>query len=257
MSFRYRHAIVRGPAASYHLGLTSETVSAGDIERFDRQHSAYVEALAGAGLDVETLEPLDAFPDAHFVEDVAVFAAGSIVLTRPGAPSRRGEVEHIEAVLRRHGELQRIAAPGTLEGGDVLVIGRRCFIGLSRRTNADGARQLMQVLEARGLKCTTVPVDAGLHLKSSVSAIAEDTIVLTGAFAGHEAFTGFRRIEVDAGEAYAANLLRVNDRLLVPEGYPRTLERIAALDLDLELVRLDVSEARRMDGGLTCMSLRF
>ena len=257
MPFSFSRAIVRLPAASYHLGLTTADPGQGDLERFKRQHRAYVDALIGAGLEVTVLEPLEAFPDAQFVEDVAVIVPEAIIVTRPGAPSRRQETGPIEAELGRYGELLHIDAPGTLDGGDVLVIGRDCFIGRSARTNADGARQLTRMLQAHGYSCRTVPVTAGLHLKSSVTAIADDTVVATAAFAEHAAFAGYRRILVDADEDYAANLLRIRDCLLVPAGFPKTIERVAACGLGLDIVPLDMGEARRMDGALTCLSLRF
>jgi dimethylargininase len=257
-SFGFTRAIVRRPAASFHRGLTTQAgAAAGDIGRFLRQHAAYVDALRGAGLEVEVLEPLADFPDAQFVEDVAVIVPGAIVLTRPGAAARRDEPRHIEAALGAHGELLRLETPGTLDGGDVLIVGRRCFIGRSARTNAAGIRQLFAVLEPLGYVCTAITVAAGLHLKSSVTAIAEDTLMVTGPLAADKAFRDFRRVVVESDEAYSANLLRVNDCLLLPQGFDRTRERIEALKLGVEIVVLDCSEARRMDGGLTCMSLRF
>jgi dimethylargininase len=257
MPFRYRRAIVRRPSANYHRGLTTGEPGTGDIARFDREHRAYVDALTAAGLDVIVLEPLDAYPDAHFVEDVAVIVPELVVITRPGAPSRRDETRHIEPALRSCGQLARIEAPGTLDGGDVLVIGRRCYIGLSARSNAEGVRQLTGILEAYGYACTAIPVEAGLHLKSSVNALAEDSIIVTRDLMGHDAFRSYRKVVVDSEETYAANALRVNDRLLVAEGYPRMVERLTAFDVDAAIVTLDVGEARRMDGGLTCLSLRY
>lgn len=262
MSFRFRQAIVRRPAASYHRGLTTRDSGAGDpgageLAVFERQHRAYVDALSGAGLEVEALEPLEDYPDAQFVEDVAVLVPEVFVITRPGAPSRRGEVAHIEAALGAHNELARIEAPGTLDGGDVLVMGRRCFIGQSQRSNIMGINQLESILEPYSYLCTRIPVAAGLHLKSSVNAIAEDAIVVTADFARLAAFAALQQLVVPTSETYAANVLRVNDRLLVPAGYPETLQRLEDLRLDAEIVPLEMTEARRMDGGLTCLSLRF
>jgi len=257
MSFRFRHAIVRRPAASYCQGLTTGDPGSGDIERFERQHLAYVRALRDAGLEVEVLEPIAACPDAHFVEDVAVIVPEAVVLTRPGAEPRRDETPHIEPVLQALGEVIPIDAPGTLDGGDVLVMGRQCFIGRSGRSNADGVRQLHSLLSRRGYVCTVIDVAAGLHLKSSVNAVASDTVVVTRELARHDALRAFRRVEVAPTEAYAANVLRVNDSVLIAAGYPRIGESLAALGLDARLVELDVGEARRMDGGLTCLSLRF
>jgi dimethylargininase len=257
MSFRFSRAIVRRPSAAYHLGLTTGDPGRGDFDLFERQHRAYVDALSGAGIEVEVLEPLDACPDAHFVEDVAVLVPEAIVITRPGAAERRDESRHIEPALQAHGPLTYIEAPGTLDGGDVLIIGRQCFIGQSQRSNASGAVQLSRLLQPHGYACTIIPIEAGLHLKSSVNLIADDTIVVTRALANHEAFRDLRKVVVAAGEDDAANLLRANDHLLVPAGYNGTIEQIAEFGLGAQIVALDVGEARRMDGGLTCMSLRF
>jgi dimethylargininase len=248
---------VRRPASTCFQGLTHGDAASGDIDLFERQHRAYVDALSAAGLDVEVLEPLDAFPDAHFVEDVAVIVPELIVVTRPGATERRGEPQYMEPSLQSLGELEHIVAPGTLDGGDVLMMGRRCFIGRSQRSNAEGVRQLSALLESRGYACSTIEVEAGLHLKSSLTAITDDTVAVCKDISGHAALSSLRKLVVDSSESYAANLLRVNERLLVPADCIRTIDQLAALCPDVEIVPLDVSEARRMDGGLTCMSLRF
>ena len=248
----FTHALLRRPASNVAEGLTTLDEGRPDAGLTLAQFEAYAAALRDAGLETTILEPLDAFPDAHFVEDVAVITPGATVLTHPGADARRGEVEAIAAHLRADA---RIEAPGTLDGGDVLVVGDRVFVGLSTRTNEHGARQLAALVEAQGMECEFVPVTGGLHLKSSVNAVADDTLLLTRAFAEHPAFASLERIVVPDGEDYAANVLRVNDRVLVPAGYPGTLRALRVLGV--EVVELDTSEFRKMDGGLTCLSLRF
>ena len=250
-----KSAIVRLPAPTYHLGLTTQDPGRGNYDRFLQQHHDYVATLETAGLTVETLPALDRFPDAHFVEDVAIVTPEATVLTRPGAAARRGEELAMLPVLEVLGPLARIVAPGTLDGGDILFVGRHCLIGQSERTNRAGMEQLAAILEPHGYACRAIDVDTGLHLKSSINEVGDDAVIVTPALARQPALATFRRIETAPGEDDAANALLVNDYLLVPSGYPATTERLAALGH--EIVELEVSQASRMDGGLTCLSLRF
>ncbi|HEY5656190.1 MAG TPA: arginine deiminase family protein [Myxococcota bacterium] len=251
----FEYAIARAPGENFAEGLTSAALGPADLALMRAQHRAYVEALRGAGLEVQVLDAALRHPDAHFVEDVAVVTPEVAVIARPAEPSRRGEEALMEPVLAAHRALARIEAPGTLEGGDVLQMGKCFFIGVTARTNEAGARQLERILSAHGYRCALIPVTHTLHLKSDVNAVSEEAVVVTPALAEHEALAGYERIAVHPEEAYAANVLRVNERLLMPRGFPRLRERLAALDV--ELVELDMSEARKMDGGLTCLSLRF
>jgi dimethylargininase len=177
------------------------------------------------------------------------------VITLPGAPARRGEQERIAPILARHRPLAHIEPPGHLEGGDVLFTGRQVFVGLSERTNAAGAEQFGRILEPFGYTTTAVPVGPGLHLKSSVNLVAPNTLLLTAEFAAKPAFAGYQYIVVDEDEAYACNALYINGTLIMPSGFPRTWSKLEALGQPV--VELDVSEIQKMDGGLTCMSLRF
>jgi dimethylargininase len=252
----FHQAIARRPGPDFALGLTTATGEAPpDYPRFLVQHAAYLDVLRSLGLAVEVLDPLPGFPDAHFVEDVAVVTPEVAVLTRPGAPSRRGEAEPMAPVLARYRELVRIPEPGTLDGGDVLMVGRHVFVGLSDRTNPAGAKSLGAILERHGYTWSPVPVGAGLHLKSSVTWAGEDMLILAEGFRRRPEFAGYRQIVVDAAETYAANTLWINGHLLTPAGYPRLRARLEHLGLPVH--ELDTSEARKMDGGLTCLSLRF
>jgi dimethylargininase len=177
------------------------------------------------------------------------------VITRPGAPSRAGETAYIEEALSAHRPLARIEAPGTLDGGDILQVGKRFFIGVSDRTNDEGARQLAAILGAHGYTSDVIRVAAGLHLKSSLNYVGADTMLVTADFAGHPAIEGYRQIVCPAGEEYAANTLLMNGTLIMPTGYART--RALIEPLGLPIVELDTSEYRKMDGGLTCLSLRL
>jgi dimethylargininase len=248
-------AILRRPGPDFARGLTTAALGEPDPARMLAQHAAYAEALRALGLEVEILEALPGFPDAYFVEDVAVVVPELAVVARPGAPSRLGEADAIVPALARHRKIARLEDPARLEGGDVMVAGKSVFVGLSARTNEEGASQLARLLEPHGYRARTVPVAAGLHLKSSVSWLGGETLLLGERFADRPEFRAFRRIVVDASGEPACNSLFVNGTLLTPAGFPqarRLLEQTG-----LPIVELDVSEVRKMDGGLTCLSLRL
>lgn len=253
---QFSQAITRRPGANYRQGITTVPLDrAPDHARILEQHAAYVKTLVGLGLRVTELAPEHDFPDAYFVEDVAVMLAGAAVLTRPGAPSRLGEVARIAPVLKAFGDLEEIREPGLLDGGDVLQAADHFFIGLSGRTNAEGARQLGEIIEKRGFSWSTVPVAAALHLKSGVNHVGDETLLVLAAYARVPAFADYSKILVSPQEAPAANTVAVNGTLLVPMGFPRTRKALEALGRPI--IELDISEVIRMDGGLSCMSLRF
>lgn len=252
----FTRAITRKPGKNFEQGIT--TTFSSDPPNYELiliQHESYLETLNAIGLDIIQLESLPNFPDAYFVEDTAVVTSDVAVITNPGAESRKGEEKSIAAALAPFRESGRIQAPGTLDGGDVLQIGTHFLIGLSERTNQEGAEQLGRFLEKFGNTWTTIQVGAGLHLKSSVNYVGKNTILVTEEFANHEQLTEFELIAVDKSEAYAANTLWVNGYLLTPKGYPDTRQRLEKLKS--EIIELDTSEIRKMDGGLTCMSIRF
>lgn len=248
-------AILRRPGPDFADGLTTARLGKPELPLMLAQHAAYAGALRSLGLRIEMLDPLPGFPDAHFLEDVAVVVPELAVVTRPGAPSRRGEADSIVPVLGRHREVARLEDPALLEGGDVLLVGRTVFIGLSARSNAEGARQLARLLLPHGYSAQTVPVPAGLHLKSSVSWVGGETLLVGERFADVPELRPFRRIVVDEAEKAVCNTLLVNGTLLIAAGFPRT--KVQLEESGLPVVELDVSEARKMDGGLTCMSLRL
>jgi dimethylargininase len=252
---KFTHAITRRPGKNMASGITTSTLGPPDWAKALDQFDAYVDALKRCRLSVIVLDPLEGYPDAHFVEDAAVVTPEVAVITNPGAAARKGEVRSIAAALQPHRQTVWIQPPGTLDGGDVLMVGRHFFIGLSDRTNQQGARQLGEAVSGFGWTWTPVPVAAGLHLKSSVNAVSEDTLLLTRDFADHPALAGFHRIVIAPQEAYAGNTLRVNGRLLMPAGFPDTRQKLKALGKPI--IELDVGEFRKMDGGLTCLSLRF
>lgn len=252
---RVTRALCRRPAVSPGDGLTTADEGRPDTELTQQQFDAYVATLRLLGAEVMILDAFDAFPDAHFVEDVAVLTPEVIVLTRPGHASRRGEVDLVAEILADVGPVERLTEPATLDGGDVLRVGSTYFVGRSERTNDAGYDAFASIVRAQGLDCVAIPVAAGLHLKSSVNVLDDETVVLTAGFATEPAFSHLRHVVVPTNEDYAACTLRVNDGVIVPEGYPRTRDAIAARGFDVHEV--DTSEFRKMDGGLTCLSLRF
>lgn len=251
----FTHAICREPGPDFANGITTSELGKPDLEKMLVQHRAYVGALRSLGLEVEVLASLPGYPDAHFVEDVAIVTPEVAIVTRPGAMPRRGEEEAITPVLARRRPLARITAPGTLDGGDVLIVGRHVLVGVSERTNADGVAQLDRILAPFGYATTPVPIAAGLHLKSDVNGLGADLLLVSAAFSNREELAPYRRLVVPAGEGYAANTLWINGTLLHPAGFPATRAELTALGMPI--LELDTSEARKMDGGLTCLSLRF
>lgn len=255
----FTRAIVRPPGATFADGLTTAGLGPPDLALARAQHEAYVRALELCGLAVTRLPADDSFPDSTFVEDTAVIARGLAVLCRPGAPSREGEVDAIRpAVEAFFPSPAAIASPGTVDGGDVCEAGEHVFIGVSERTSADGARQLAEHLSRVGLGATLVEVrgiPGLLHLKSGIAWLGGRTLALAAPFAGRAEFAGWDVLAVPDGEEYAANAVLVNGRVLVASGFP--LFEAAVRAHGLPTVGLDMSEFRKLDGGLSCLSLRF
>jgi dimethylargininase len=251
----FTHAITRLPGENFAEGLTTSTLGPPIYELILEQHKAYRQALQSLGLEVILLPLEPDYPDAYFVEDPAIITPSIAIITRPGAPSRQGEETTLEPVLKQFKPVVHIHSPGTVEGGDVLCVEDQFFIGLSSRTNKEGAFQLSSLLEAAGYTAITVPISSGLHLKSSVNYVGKNTLLVTGSIADHPVFTEYEKILLDPDEEYAANTLLVNDTLLMPKGFPKTHDKLTSLGMTV--IELDVSEVQKMDGGLTCMSLRF
>ena len=251
----FAYALTRKPGRNFCQGLTTAKLGPPNYDLILKQHASYVGALKTIGVDVIEVDPLPDYPDAHFVEDTAVVMPEVAVIARPGAASRQGEEESIADILRQYREIEHIQNPGTLDGGDVLMIGDHFFIGISERTNLEGARQLGRILEKYGKTWTSIQVGAGLHFKSSVNYSGKNSLLVTQDFANHEALNGYDKIVVDKEEEYSANTLWINDHLLMPRGFPNTRAKLKSLGLPI--IELDVSEMQKMDGGLTCLSIRF
>jgi dimethylargininase len=256
----FRKAIVREPGKNFAAGLTSVDLGPPDFERALQQHEAYCKALQSCGLEIIRLAPDEEFPDSTFVEDTAVLTSRGAVVTRPGAASRLGEIEAIEPVLRRYyAEVQYIREPGTVDGGDVCEAGEHFFIGVSRRTNEEGANQLARVLESFGYSSSLIDIrgiSSILHLKSGMAYLGgRNLLVIEDLIFSDEEFCKFSLNCLSSAEAYAANCLSLNGKVLVAAGFETVKEHLE--HLGYETIALGMSEFQKMDGGLSCLSLRF
>lgn len=255
----FTRAIVRPPAPNFSEGLTTAGLGAPDYQRALRQHQEYCTALEQCGLTLTTLEPNPQYPDSTFVEDTAVLADRCAVLARPGAPSRTGEAAAVKDRLANfYPSLMSIQAPGTLDGGDVCELGEHFFIGISERTNEAGARQLAEWLTKFSYTATLIDIrgeDRILHLKSGLSFLGGKRIAVIEGLAQRAEFRGYDLVGIPAGEEYSANCVLINDHVLVAGGYPSFAGKLKKLGY--QTIALDMSEFRKMDGGLSCLSLRF
>lgn len=251
----YQIAITRKPCSRFSEGITTARLGKPDLQLALEQHDQYIRALKLSGLQVLELEPEEAFPDSCFVEDTAVVVDELAIITNPGAASRRGEVESMIPILSGFRKPAFIQPPGTLEGGDVMQAGKHFYIGLTERTNAEGAYQLGALLSGFGYSYTAIPVTSALHLKSVVNYIGDNTFLASREFVVHPAFKKFKMVEVPDEEVYAANCLLINDKLIVPKGFESV--RSAVLAMNYDVIEVDMSEFEKMDGGLSCLSLRF
>lgn len=226
-----------------------------DIDLARTQHAAYEQALRDAGCQVLELAELSDFADSVFVEDTAIVLDNIAVLTRPGAASRLGEIESMSAALAPFRERLAIEAPATLDGGDVLRLDRVLYVGASARSNADGIEQLRRIVEPFGYSVVAVPMEGCLHLKSAVSRVAHDLLLVNPAWVDASRFPGYRVITVDQDEPFAANAVWVGERVLYSASFPRTAQLLRDAGVDVRLV--DMSETEKAEGGVTCCSVIF
>jgi len=249
-------AIVRKPGESLARGLTGAEHGVPDYQKACVQHESYVRALKDCGLKVRELEADEAFPDSTFVEDTALLTPQCAVITRPGALSRRGEIAGMRPVIEEYfTDIEEIRPPGTVEAGDIMMVGGHFYIGLSGRTNPEGARQVIRILDKYGMSGSIIKLDKVLHLKTGVSYLEHNNLAACGEFLSNPELKGFHIIEIPEEESYAANCVWINDRVLIPKGYPETWRKI--MDAGYAVIEVDVSEFRKQDGGLSCLSLRF
>lgn len=256
---KFSNTIVRRPCRALVDGITSAPeLGKPDYELALAQHDAYIQALKACGVDVLVLPADERYPDSCFVEDPAVVTRKCAIVTNPGAPSRNGEKKEIVDALRQfypEDRIEYIEEPGTLEGGDVMMVGDHFYVGRSARTNEEGIRQFIGILEKHGLTGSEVTLEEVLHLKTGVNYIEDNNMLVSGEFVNKPEFSKYNLIEIPAEEAYAANCIWVNGTVIVPEGFPAVLEAVEKAGYPV--ITVDTSEYRKLDGGLSCLSLRF
>ncbi|MCK8485081.1 arginine deiminase family protein [Aliiroseovarius sp. S2029] len=256
-TYEFTRAITRSPSASITDGLRAEDTGTPDLDQMLRDHAHYVATLKKTGAEVVELPPLEDFPDAVFVEDTALCLPQGAVLMRPGAPSRMGEVAHMAPALRDfYPDVREIVGPGHIEGGDILVTGREILVGRSDRTDAAGVAELTRIVSDWGHNLREVFTPPGvLHFKTDCSLLDGDTIMSTQRLGASGCFDGYRVLHVADGEEAAANSIRFNQFVLMPAGFPRTAEMLDKAGFDV--VEINNSECAKLDGGMSCLSLRF
>lgn len=255
----FRNVIVRRPCRAMVEGITSNPqLGKPDYTLACKQHDTYIEALRSCGVHVTVLPADERYPDSCFVEDPAVITRKCAIITNPGAPSRNGEKDEIIGAIREFfpdDKIEYIHAPGTLEGGDVMMVGDHFYVGRSARTNEEGIRQFIAILNKYGLIGSEVSLEEVLHLKTGVNYLENNNMLVSGEFVNKPDFAEFNCVEIPEEEAYAANCTWINGTVIVPQGYPAVEAAVRSLGYRVMLV--DTSEYRKLDGGLSCLSLRF
>ena len=252
----FKHIIARKPGKSFIKGITTANEGLPDYPLALRQHEAYITVLKKCGVAATVLEAEEQFPDSCFVEDTAIVKDKMAIITLPGAKSRQGEEALMKKGLKNFFEtIEEIKSPGTVDGGDVMMVDNHFYIGISARTNEAGAKQLMNLLKKYGYTSSAIKVAEGLHLKSGMAYLENNNLLITKQFSHLPDFKKFNLLIVDEKENYSANCIWVNDSVVVPAGYEATKEKIELAGYKTETV--DASEFRKLDGGLSCLSLRF
>jgi dimethylargininase len=243
----FTRAITRRPGPEMVDGITSQNLGKPDFELALKQHDVYCQTLADLGLEVTVLDTAPGFPDCCFVEDTAVVCPEVAVLTPLGAPSRQGEQLTIEPELAKHKPVVKIVPPALIEGGDVLLVEKTFYVGLSAA--------LADAVRPHGYDTVTIACCPSLHFKTDVNYIGNDTILVSPCCDSLPELARFKRVVIEDDEAYARNCLYINGTVIVPAGFPKTLAKVQATGVKTTVI--DVSEFRKLDGGLTCLSLRF
>lgn len=255
----FNNVIVRVPGKSLVEGLSGADEGKPDYTKAIVQHENYVSALTKTGVGVNVLPPMEEFPDSCFIEDNALCTSKCVIISRPGAPTRQKEVqsEDLKNTLSKfYDNIEEIEAPGTIEPGDIMMVDDHFYIGLSDRTNIAGAQQMIAILEKYGLSGEMVALKEVLHLKTGVNYLEHNNLLVAGEFKNDPRFAKFNKIEIPDDEAYAANCIWINDYVIVPVGYPKVKKAIEDLG-QYQVLEVDTSEYRKIDGGLSCLSLRF
>jgi len=252
----FTKAIVRTPCSNIVKGITSANLGLPDYLTALEQHKNYINSLKKCGLEVFIIEADENFSDSTFIEDTALLTPKCAIIMRPGAISRRGETESVAEFLKDHYKrLETISEPGTIEAGDIMMVGSHYYIGISERTNGVGADQLISILTKYGMSGSKVKLNNVLHLKTGLAYLENNNLVITGKFLNHKEFKKFNQIKIDVDESYAANCIWVNDTVIIPAGFPKTKRAIEQAGYKTSDV--DVSEFQKLDGGMSCLSLRF
>ena len=252
----FTRAIVKRPTKSMVKGITEATLGKPKYKLALEQHDDYIQALIDCGLEVTVLGAEEKYPDSVFIEDTALLTPHCAIITNPGSDSRKGEIKLTEDAVRDFYEnIEYITSPNTLDAGDIMMVGSHFYIGLSDRTTQAGADQLIAILEKYGMTGSVVSLEKVLHLKTGVVYLENNTLFASGEFIDKPEFAKFNIIKVDEDESYSANCIWINDKVLIAKGYPKTKKKIE--DAGYETIELDMSEFRKLDGGLSCLSLRF
>lgn len=252
----FTKAIVRKPSKSMIQGLTSANLGLPNYELALKQHEAYVLALKSCGLVVTELDADEDYPDSTFVEDVALLTPHCAIITNPGANSRKGEIGAMKEVLQDfYTTIEGIAFPATVEAGDIMMVGNHFYIGLSARTNQAGADQMIAILNKYGSSASVIALEKVLHLKTGLAYLENNNLLVCGEFLCHPDLQKYNRIVIPEEESYAANCIWVNGTVIIPAGFPIALQKIRAAGYPV--IEVDVSEFQKLDGGLSCLSLRF
>ena len=252
----FSKAIVRTPCKNFINGLTTANLGLPDYNLALIQHQEYIEALRKCRLEVIVLDTDEGCPDSTFVEDTALLTPHCAIITNPGASSRKGETADIKNIVSNYySEIAEIKEPGTLEAGDIMMVGNHYYIGLSQRTNEAGAKQLIDILESYEMTGSEIKLEKVLHLKTGVSYLEKNNFVVAGEFITKPEFQKYNQLKIDDDESYAANCVWVNDRVMVAKGFPESKKIIK--EAGYNIIEVDVSEFQKLDGGLSCLSLRF
>jgi dimethylargininase len=252
----FSRAIVREPGISIVNGLTTSDLGIPDYRKALRQHREYVLTLKECGLEVIVLPAEENYPDSTFIEDVALLTTECAIIMNPGAPSRRGETSGIRKVLSNYFQsIEEVVDPGTVEAGDIMMVGSHFYIGLSQRTNENGAGQVIDLLGKYGFTGSVVRLDKMLHLKTGLAYLEHNNLVACGEFLSRDEFKKFNILRISEHEAYAANCIWINEKVLIPSGYP--LARNTIEESGYTVIEIEMSEFQKLDGGLSCLSLRF
>ncbi|PID65497.1 MAG: N(G),N(G)-dimethylarginine dimethylaminohydrolase [Gammaproteobacteria bacterium] len=256
----FKHTIVRRPGRSLANGITSAPELGSPVyEAAIKQHDNYIEVLKTCGVDVTVLAANEDFPDSCFVEDNTLCTPNAAIISRPGAATRQKEVQLPDlrqALDKFYDNIEEIKSPGTIEPGDIAMVGNHYLIGLSDRTNKEGASQMIALLEKYGMSGEMVEMRDMLHFKTGMSYLENNIVLVLDTFAGNPVFERFDTVIVPSDEAYAANSIWINDTVITPAGYPKVKAKLEALG-KYRVVECDTSEFRKVDGGLSCLSLRF